>query len=176
MTMEKKIEQLWNERAITTALLQFGRTLDTGDWDTHRKCFTDRVTIDFERMTGQPPASLPADEWVPFVGLFQDRIRRHHVYTNFAITIDGDRAHALVYMTARHWRQTDHGDPTCNQYGWYDFWLEKHGDAWLIRKFRHDFRWVDGNEGIMTPHEPELLQAMGKVFCEANFAAARAET
>lgn len=52
MTDAEKIGVLWEERAITSVMLRFGRALDLGDWPAYRSCFIDPVDIDFKRLTG----------------------------------------------------------------------------------------------------------------------------
>lgn len=169
MTDHDIIRYLWEERKVRRVLLRFGRALDTGRWTDYRSCFLDTIDIDFERLTGRPEVRVEADAWTHFADLFLSRVRRHHVYTNFDITLDGDRAEAVVYMTARHWRSTDRGTSHNNQYGWYDFSLVRRDDDWFISRVKHDFQWVDGNDALLAVHEPDLLAAMGQIFCENNY-------
>jgi hypothetical protein len=173
MTNEEKLLELWEEKQVMKVILRFGRALDTGNWAAYRTCFTNPVNIDFTRLTGQPEVRVDADLWTVFAEQILTPVRRHHVYTNWDITLEGDRAHALVYMTARHWKSTDNGVSHNTQYGWYDFWLERQGDEWLMTKVKHDFQWVDGNASLLDVHEPELMKTMGKIFCDANADAAR---
>jgi hypothetical protein len=173
MTDNEKLLDLWEEKQVKKVILRFGRALDIGDWPAYRSCFTDPVTIDFTRLTGQPEVRVDADLWTLFAEQILSPVRRHHVYTNWDISLDGDRAHALVYMTARHWKSTDNGVSHNTQYGWYDFWLRRVDGAWLMTKVKHDFQWVDGNASLLDVHEPELAKTMGRIFCEANIAAAR---
>lgn len=172
MTPEEKIEALWEEERVRKVILRFGRALDTGDWAAYRSCFTNPVNIDFKRLTGQEEVRVDADLWTLFAEQILSPVRRHHVYTNWDITLDGDRAHALVYMTARHWKATDLGVSHNTQYGWYDFWLSRQADgAWLMTKVKHDFQWVDGNNALLDLQDPALVETMMLLFCEPNFVA-----
>ncbi|HEX7781579.1 MAG TPA: nuclear transport factor 2 family protein [Sphingobium sp.] len=174
MTYEEKIDILWEERQVRKVILRFGRALDTGNWAAYRSCFTNPVTIDFKRLTGQDEVRIDADLWTLFAEQILSPTRRHHVYTNWDITLDGPRAHAHVYMTARHWKSTDLGVSHNTQYGWYDFWLERQTDgSWLMNQLKHDFQWVDGNNALLDVHEPELAKTMGQIFRQENFEAAR---
>ncbi|MBO9375408.1 hypothetical protein GG804_01375 [Sphingomonas histidinilytica] len=174
MTPEQKIASLWDEKQVRNVILRFGRALDTGNWPAYRSCFTNPVNIDFKRLTGRDEVRIDADLWTLFAEQILSPVRRHHVYTNWDITVDGDRAHALVYMTARHWKSTDLGVSHNTQYGWYDFWLARQADGeWLMHKVKHDFQWVDGNNALLDLQEPALVETMTKIFCEPNFAAAR---
>lgn len=172
MTNEEKLLVLWEDKQVAKVMLRFGRALDTGNWAAYRSCFTDQVNIDFKRLTGQDEVRVDADLWTRFAQQILSPVRRHHVYTNWDISIDGDRAYALVYMTARHWKASDLGSSEYNQYGWYDVWLERAGDGWLINRIKHDFQWVAGNNAMFDMGDAELSATMAKVFSSENRAAA----
>jgi SnoaL-like domain len=173
MDIQKEMQRFLDQEAVTKVMLKFGRSLDLGDWAAYRSCFTDVVNIDFLRLTGQEEVRVSADLWTRFAEQILSPVRRHHVYTNWDITVDGDRAYAIVYMTARHWKATDLGSSEYNQYGWYDLWCERQNDEWLISRIKHDFQWVSGNNAMFDTHEPELVKTMGLVFSDENKAAAK---
>ena len=161
----EKLALIWDERAIERVMLRFGRALDTGDWPAYRSCFTDEVNIDFKRLTNHCEVRVNADDWTVFASQVLGPVRRHHVYSNFNISIAGDTAFAIVYMTARHWRATDLGTSDYTQYGWYDAWFERHADGWKIARLKHDFQWVEGNNALFDMTEPGLATTMQKIFC-----------
>lgn len=169
-----RLEVLWEERAITKVITRFGRSLDTGERDMYMACFQKEVSLDFERLTGHAEVRIPTDLLKRWADLFLSPTRRHHTYSNFDITFDGERAHAKVYFTARHWKATDHGDSANTQYGWYDYWLVRTTDGWKIQRFKHDFQWVDGNGGLFDLTDPELVAVMAQVFTDENKRAAAA--
>lgn len=168
MTDQEKLLELWEEKQVMKVMLRFGRALDTGDWAAYRSCFTNPVDIDFKRLTGQSEVRVDADLWTKFAEQILTPVRRHHVYTNWDITVDGDSAEALVYMTARHWKSTDIGTSTNTQYGWYNVTFERHGSEWLMSRVKHDFQWVEGNGALLDVHEPELARTMQQVFHSNN--------
>ncbi len=172
MTDAEKIALMWEERAIIKVMLKFGRSLDIGDWPGYRSCFTDTILVDFKRLTGFDTVKVSADEWTRFAELILSPVRRQHVYSNFDIRIDGDRAFAITYMTARHWKSTDLGSSNYNQFGWYDTWFVRQDDVWKISHIKHDFQWVDGNNAMFDMSEPELARIAQSVFSEANIKAA----
>ena len=174
MNDSEKLQRLWDEREITRTMLNFGRALDTGDWPLYRSTFTDTLLVDFKRLTGSDEIQVSAHDWTEFAELILSPVRRHHTYSNFHIDVNGDRAFAVVYMTARHWKATDLGVSEYNQYGWYDAHFERHGDAWKIARIKHDFQWVSGNNALFDMTEPGLAASMQKVFCDDNRQAARA--
>jgi hypothetical protein len=91
---EQMIETLWTRAEIERVMLNFGRALDVGDWKLYRSCFADRFKVNFERLTGQPEVYVDADLWTRFAELILSPVRRHHQYSNFCATIDGERASA----------------------------------------------------------------------------------
>ena len=174
MDIEQEMQRLLDEEAIKRIMLRFGRSLDLGDWRGYRSCFTDDLLVDFERLTGQPKVLVDADEWTRFAELILSPVRRHHVYTNFTVSLDGGRATGNWYMTARHWKATDLGAATYNQFGWYDASFVRITDEWKIDYIKHDFQWVEGNNALFDMSEPQLVAQMGRVFTPENFTAAAA--
>lgn len=157
-----------DERAITKVLLRFGRSLDTGDWTSYLSCFPEKVSLNFERLTGHAEVRIDTKLMCRWADLFLSPTRRHHTYSNIDIDLDYGRAHAKVYFTARHWKATDYGDSTNTQYGWYDFWLSKADGDWKIIRFKHDYQWVEGNGGLFDLTNPELVTVMEQIFTDAN--------
>lgn len=172
MNDQDKLEVLWQERQITKTMLRFGRALDTGDWAGYAACFTGRVNIDFKRLTGFDEVRLDAVLWARFADLILSPLRRHHTLSNFNVNLEGDRAFALVYMTARHWKATDVGTNMNTQYGWYDVWLERDGEDWKISRLKHDYQWVEGNGALLENDDPEFKATVQRVFSSENMKAA----
>ncbi|AUW58109.1 hypothetical protein C1T17_08295 [Sphingobium sp. SCG-1] len=168
MTDEEKLALIWDERSITKTMLNFGRALDIGDWPLYRSTFTDNILVDFKRLTTFDEIQVSADDWTRFAELILSPVRRHHVFTNFDIKVERDRAFAIVYMTARHWKASDMGASEYNQYGWYDVHFVRQGEEWKIARIKHDFQWVSGNNAMFDMSEPKLAENMNLVFCTAN--------
>lgn len=172
MDTEAVLQRWLDEEAIRKIILRFGRSLDTGNWPGYRSCFTDKLLVDFSRLTGQPKILVDADDWTRFADLILTPCRRHHSYFNFDISVDGNSATAVWYFTARHWKATDLGASVYNQHGWYDGSFVREGEGWKMSYVKHDFQWVEGNNALFDMTEPELVACMQKVFNAANIAAA----
>src|SRR5258705_10834257 len=114
------IETLVTRSEIEKVMLNVGRALDTGDWALYRSCFADRFRVNFERLTGQPEVYVDADLWTRFAEVILSPVRRHHQYSNLTVSVEGDRAEAVIYMVARHWKATDRGSSEYTQIGWYE--------------------------------------------------------
>src|ERR1700730_5288003 len=119
-TTAQMIETLWVRSQIEGVMLRFGRALDLGDWKAYRSCFADRLQVNFERLTGFPEVHVDADLWTRFAEVILSPVRRHPQYSNFGAAVDGDRADAVIYMVARHWKPTDGGSAEYTQNGWYE--------------------------------------------------------
>ena len=169
----KKLRLLWDERLITQAMLNFGHTLDVGDWAKHATCFTDPVNIDFSRFTQTSEIRVAADLWAQFAQVILNTAPCHHMLGNFKITIDGDHAHVNVDMIASLWTTREHSLMANRQYGWYEAWLVRQGDAWKINRLKHDFRGVEGNGAAPEDHDLQFPQLAREVFSQENMDAAQ---
>ncbi|HLW23916.1 MAG TPA: nuclear transport factor 2 family protein [Steroidobacteraceae bacterium] len=163
-TQAQMIETLWARSEVERVMLNFGRALDLGDWPLYRSCFADRFRVNFERLTGQPEVEVDADLWTRFAEVILSPVRRHHQYSNFSITLEGDRAEAVVYMVARHWKPTDGGAAEYIQNGWYENTFQRIDDEWKITRLLHTYSWITGNGALFDMRDPELVAIMAQVF------------
>jgi hypothetical protein len=162
------VEALWTRAQIEAVMLRFGRALDLGDWKAYRSCFADRFRVDFERLTGQPEVYVDADLWTRFAEIILSPVRRHHQYSNIAVTAHGDTADALVYMVSRHWKPTELGSAHYTQIGWYENTFGRFDGEWKITRLMHTFRWIEGNGALFDFSDPELVKVMAQVFAPEN--------
>jgi hypothetical protein len=77
----------------------------------------------------------------PFMSQFAGT---HHMSTNHAIEIDGDRATAHSYVQAIH--LTRDGDPSAHADigGWYEHTFVRQDGAWRIASMNLSFVWTAG--------------------------------
>jgi hypothetical protein len=168
LSHEQMIEALWTRSEIEQVMLDFGRALDLGEWPLYRSCFADRFRVNFERLTGQPEVFVDADLWTHFAKVILSPVRRLHQYSNFSVRVDGDRADAVIYMVARHWKAVDSGATEYTQNGWYEnsfAWID---GRWKITRLLHTYQWVSGNGGLFDFSDPELQEVMARVFAKEN--------
>jgi len=168
LSHEQMIEALWTRSEIEQVMLNFGRALDVGDWPLYRSCFADRFRVNFERLTGQPEVFVDADLWTHFAKVILSPVRRLHQYSNFSVRVDGDRADAVIYMVARHWKAVDSGAAEYTQNGWYENSFARIDGRWKITRLLHTYQWVSGNGGLFDFSDPELQEVMAKVFAKEN--------
>jgi hypothetical protein len=162
------LETLWAKSQIEQVMLNFGRALDMGDWRLYRSCFTDRIQVDFQRLTGQPEVTVDADLWTRFAEIILTPVRRHHQYSNMSVTLDGDRAKAIIYMVASHWKSTDTGAAEYVQNGWYENSFQRFDGVWKMTRLVHTYQWISGNGGLFDFSDPALVEIMGRVFAKEN--------
>ena len=167
-TQAQMLESLWVRSQIEAVMLRFGRALDLGDWKAYRSCFADRFKVNFERLTGQPEVYVDADLWTRFAEIILSPVRRHHQYSNLTVSVDGDRAEAVIYMLARHWKATDGGSAEYTQVGWYENSFECIEGEWKITRLLHTFQWVSGNGALFDFTDPGLIKIMSQVFAAEN--------
>ena len=165
---DQMVETLWTRSEIERVMLNFGRALDLGDWRLYRSCFADRFRVNFERLTGQPEVYVDADLWTRFAEAILSPVRRHHQYSNFSVTIDGDRADAVIYMVASHWKAVDNGASEYTQNGWYENSFARIDGQWKITRLLHTYQWISGNGGLFDFSDPALIEVMGQVFAKEN--------
>jgi len=165
---EQILETLWVRSQIESVMLRFGRALDLGDWPAYRSCFADRFQVNFERLTGQPEVHVDADLWTRFAQVILSPVRRHHQYSNLTVSLDGERAEAVIYMVARHWKVTDAGSAEYTQVGWYENTFARVGGEWKITRLFHTYQWVSGNGALFDFNDPELVEIMAQVFATEN--------
>ena len=165
---EQMLEALWAKSQIEQVMLNFGRALDLGDWRLYRSCFTDQIRVDFQRLTGHPEVTVDANLWTRFAEIILTPVRRHHQYSNLSVTLDGDRAQAIIYMVASHWKASDTGAAEYVQNGWYDNSFQRIDGDWKITRLVHTYQWISGNGGLFDFSDPELVAVMQRVFAKEH--------
>jgi hypothetical protein len=146
-----------DHQAICEVRYRYALGLDTRDWELYRSIFVDDVEIDFSSFSGEAGGTLRADDWVATCRVFFTGLdASQHVMTNPMVTVDGDRAHCRMYMTADHYFANDQGGDRFVIGGYYDDRLVRAGDAWLLEAVTLTMFWQRGNRQIM-----ELAAARG---------------
>ena len=125
--------------------------IDTRDFDLLRSIFTENITMDFEDYSGQPVATMKADDWVAGCKvLFTGLDATQHVMTNPRVDIQGDRATLKMYMKAEHFLMNDQGNADFALGGYYTDELIRDNGEWLISAVTLKLFWNRGNRHIMT--------------------------
>jgi SnoaL-like domain len=124
--------------------------IDTRDYGLLRSVFTDEITMDFADYSGQPAATLNADDWVAGCRrLFDGLDATQHVMTNPLVEVSGSRALCTMYMKAEHFLNNEHGSFDYAIGGYYVDQLSKIDGRWLINAVTLKLFWRRGNRHIM---------------------------
>lgn len=135
---------------ITRRRYEYALGIDTRDFALLRSVFTDEITMDFADYSGQPSATLSADDWVAGCRvLFTGLDATQHVMSNPLVDIDGDRATCKMYMKAEHFLRNDQGSFDYAIGGYYTDQLQRVGNQWLINAVTLTLFWQRGNRHIM---------------------------
>ena len=135
---------------ITKRRYEYAMGIDTRDFDLLRSVFVDEVYMDFSSYSGQPGATLEADDWVAGCRvLFTGLDATQHVMTNPIVDVDGDRATQRMYMKAEHFLINDQGNADFALGGYYDDTLIRTETGWRIEAVTLTVLWNRGNRGIM---------------------------
>ncbi len=166
LTLEKKVDLLWDKLAISELMNAFGRALDLHDWELYERCMCDSFEVDFERLTGFAPVMTTAAQWAKFAAAALDPLVVHHQYSNHSIKVKGDEATGITYMVARHLAPGEQAWNT--QYGWYENTYQRTDSdfGWKISRLRHDYQWTSGTPQIIDLDNEAAQEAMRGVFGE----------
>ena len=118
---------------ITRRRYEYAMGIDTRDFELLRSIFTEDITMDFEDYSGQPSATMKADDWVAGCRvLFTGLDATQHVMSNPMVDVTGDRAECRMYMKAEHFFQNDQGNADFALGGYYTDQLIRVDGRWLI--------------------------------------------
>ena len=142
-----------NDRTeIIGVLSNYATGLDARDWSLWRSVFTDEVVFDLSSWNGITPRPLDVDRVVATQArMFAELSVTQHFFTNHRITLDGDRARALVHMRAEHWLADPgiEGTDRYTMFGYYDDRLVRTTAGWKIAEMQLNVTRTEGNRWVM---------------------------
>jgi len=146
------MDDLTDIHQIAAVLGNYATGLDARDWQLWRSVFVDQVTFDLSTWNGVTPRPLDADRVVASQArIFAEFTATQHFFTNHRITVEGDRARALMHMRAEHWL-ADPGIEGTNRYtmfGYYDDRLVRTDAGWKIEEMQLNVTRTEGNRWVM---------------------------
>lgn len=134
-----------DREAIREVVSQFFLAFDAADWAGLRACLSDQITVDYADLRGEPPRSLPADEYVAARKEGLAGLQTLHAATNHVVAVDGDQADcacsALIQRSAAD-------GATFDTAARYDFQLRRGSDGWRIDGIRQSVLWNRGDPRV----------------------------
>ncbi len=147
-----QVQWLVDRATISDLLVEFARSLDEKDWDTHVALYVpDGVFMagDVFRLEGHEELMRTASPRAlgQYAGTW-------HLSSNHAITIDGDTARVRSYLIGVHVLGEDPGGHADGG-GWYDSTLRRTPEGWRFVTVRITEVWTAGAPlPHMRPPEP----------------------
>jgi hypothetical protein len=139
---------LLDERAVIRIADGIDRAVDAQDWPRARNYFADEVAVDSSGLTGQPPATITADELVAgWAGNLRGSKTSLHLRSNHEVALDGDRATVLSNGYAWN-RMEGNGDPLWEVWGTYEHRLTRGPDGWKVDGFTFRMTHERGNPWV----------------------------
>jgi hypothetical protein len=97
------------------------------------------------------PGAVTADAWTDIVRKGLSGYKgTQHMFSNYRIDLDGDRARTIVYFQATHFLPNDQGDNHWTLAGYYSHDLVRTGAGWKIRSYTLNTVWTEGNRALGT--------------------------
>jgi hypothetical protein len=142
------LQFLLDEREVIRIADEIDRAVDAQLWPLARSYFADRVAVDFSTLSGQPPATIRADDLIAgWAGNLKGSKTSLHMRTNHQVSIDGDRATVLSNGYAWN-RMEGSGDPLWEVWGTYEHRLARSGETWKVDGFTFRMTHERGNPWV----------------------------
>jgi ketosteroid isomerase-like protein len=143
--------------AIRNLVDEIDDTSDRKDWEACRLLFADVVEVDFTSLTGDEPASLPADALIDTwrENLHEDK-PSFHLQTHHRIHVDGDTATCVSHGYALNVLRREGGDDDLWEvWGWYTHVMQRFPDGWRCTGMKIDVLHTRGNAEAVQPLPPD---------------------
>lgn len=147
-----ELQRLIDERDLVHLVDRIDRAVDARDWKLARGFFADRVRADFSSLSGQPEATISADDLIAgWAGNLKGNKTSLHLRTNHEVVIDGDRA--TVKSNGYAWnRMEGSGEPLWEVWGTYSAEMIRSHGGWVVDAFAFHKTHERGNDWVkITP-------------------------
>jgi SnoaL-like protein len=143
------LRRLADRVEIIDAVLRFSRAMDLQDWALLRSCLAAAVDVDYSDLRGEPPATVPADEFVASRATGLRGLKTQHISTNHLVSVDGDRAEcSSCFLIHRLDPTGPAGDDTFDSAGHYTHRLQRTPQGWRIAAITQTVLWSRGNPEV----------------------------
>jgi SnoaL-like domain len=139
VTAEDQLQWLVDRAQISDLLIEYARCVDAADFEALTALFAEggALVLPFARLEREQIAPGSVQALGPYW-------KTHHMGTNYAIEVDGDRAKSHSYLQAVHIHSESnlgaHGDLG----GWYDNTYVRTEEGWRFEIVSLTFAWTSG--------------------------------
>jgi ketosteroid isomerase-like protein len=152
-----RVQALEDRAAINDLIIRYAEAVDNRDNDALASCFTDDAEASF---AGVPVPGRGGAAVVAFLGSLGDggppavgRLKSSHLFTNVAISVQGDEAEARCSASVYSVRD-DAGQIRVRGVSYRDR-MRRTPDGWRISKRAHSVAWEGAAESVpITPITP----------------------
>ncbi len=140
-------ESIADRLEVEDAVVRLFVATDARDWPAVESCFTDPFVLDMSSMSGGGPVTMtPRQVSQAWADGFKALDHVHHQVGNLQTSVEGHRARVRCHGVAFHHRAAvTTGARTRAFVGTYEIDLVREGAVWLIRLFRFNLEFVEGN-------------------------------
>jgi hypothetical protein len=136
---ENRLQWLIDRAEISDMLTAYATAADTRNWPAIADLFTSSGVVE------SPLGSFPAHEYPQHAArLMEPFWATHHIITNHAVTIDGERASSRAYLQALHLTEPGDSSRHADIGGWYDHEYVRVDGRWRVERMVLQFVWTDG--------------------------------
>ena len=122
---------------------------DERDWPMIKEAFDSKILLDYSSLTGQPAATLSADDIIAsWKKVFPGFKNTHHQLGNFKVTQTEKEATVFCYGTATHYLPNDTHQDTWTVVGTYNFHLVHKNGQWKVDLMKMNFKYQEGNTSL----------------------------
>ena len=146
---------LADELAIQRVPAEIEIAVDRKDWARARSFFAEQIRVDFSSLSGQPPATIPADAliaaWSANLG---PKKQSHHQRGYGLVSLAGDRA--TIYSQGYAWnRMEGNGEPLWEVWGNYTHDLARTPAGWKVTAMTFVMTHQRGNTWVRDTPSPK---------------------
>lgn len=144
-----EVEKLVNELFEST---------DNRDWNTLKKIFNNKFTLDYQSMSGQPAVEMtPTDVVTAWSGLMPGFDFTHHQIGNMVTSIKDNKAHVFCYGTATHYI-AECEEKLWTVVGTYDFDIVEIDGELKVDLMKFNFKYQSGNTELIQVATDRVAQ------------------
>ena len=159
--VRREVQRLVDREAIRDVFITFAAAMDGKDWALLETVWTEDAIYDHSAFTWE---GLTDNVWRGKSDIIKRTIEgvsrhvaAHHIVTNHRMTIDGDRARAVVYLHSVHLDDPQRADAHGDHGAWYFAELARAAGGWRIRWLAHQPVWYSGLLKPQGPVTPEIV-------------------